>query len=178
MCVSGWELAHTHTQTYTRLDTHIGGGGMKSVRLRQLAGVGDDHLLVGLARLAAPGLDLLDHVHSLDDGSEHHVAIVQPRRLHGRDEELRSVGVGTGVRHRQSAGLQVLEGEVLVLELGAVDRLAAGAVVVGEVTALAHEVRDDTVEGGRLVAESLLAGAQRTEVLGGLRHNVAAQLKI
>ena len=59
----------------------------------------------------------------------------------------------------------MLELEVLVGELGAVDGLAAGAVVVGEVAALAHEVGDDAVEGGALEAEALLAGAERAEVL-------------
>jgi hypothetical protein len=43
-------------------------------------------------------------------------------------------------------GAGVLQGEVLVGELGAVDGLAASAVVVGEVTALAHEVLDDTAK--------------------------------
>lgn len=41
----------------------------------------------------------------------------------------------------------VLQGEVLVLELVSVDGLSAGAIVVGEVTTLAHEVGNDTVEG-------------------------------
>lgn len=64
----------------------------------------------------------------------------------------------------------------LILELLAIDRLSAGAVVVGEVTALAHEVRDDPVEDGVLVAEALLTSAQGAEVLGRLRHNVIAEL--
>lgn len=42
---------------------------------------------------------------------------------------------------------------------------------------LAHEVGDDAVEGGSLVAVSLLAGAQGAEVLGGLGDDVAPQLK-
>ena len=42
---------------------------------------------------------------------------------------------------------------------------------------LAHEVRDDAVEGGALVAVALLPGAQRAEVLAGLGHHVASQLK-
>ena len=70
----------------------------------------------------------------------------------------------------------MLQGEVLVLELVAVDGLAAGAVTRGEVAALAHEVGDDPVEGGALEAEALLPGAQRAEVLGGLGHHVGAQL--
>ena len=66
----------------------------------------------------------------------------------------------------------VLEGEVLVGELLAVDGLAAGAVAAGEVATLAHELRDDAVEGGALeverlarLAHALLAGAEGAEVL-------------
>lgn len=102
--------------------------------------------------------------------------VVQPGSLYGANKELRAVGVGARIGHRQDAGAGVLQLEVLVGELVAVDGLAAGAVVVGEVAALAHEVGDDAVENGALVAESLLAGAQGAEVLGGLRHNVGAQL--
>ena len=42
---------------------------------------------------------------------------------------------------------------------------------------LAHKVGDDAVEGGALVAVALLPGAQRAEVLAGLGHHVASQLK-
>ena len=74
--------------------------------------------------------------------------------------------------------------EVLIRELLAVDGLAAGAVAAGEVTRLAHEVRDDAVEDAVLVAEglarpadALLAGAQRAEVLARLRGDVDAELE-
>ena len=70
--------------------------------------------------------------------------------------------------------------EVLVLELGAVDGLAAGAVAVGEVAALEHELRDHAVERAALVREllarlahALLAGAKRTEVLDSLGNCLA-----
>ena len=72
--------------------------------------------------------------------------------------------------------------EVLVRELLAVDGLAAGAVAAGEVSALAHEVGDDSVEDAVLVveglarlADALLAGAQRAEVLHGLGHGGAVE---
>jgi hypothetical protein len=58
--------------------------------------------------------------------------------------------------------------QVLVLELVAVDRLATGTVVVGEVTTLAHELGDDAVEARALEAEALLPGAKGAEVLAGL----------
>ncbi|TNN39377.1 hypothetical protein EYF80_050453 [Liparis tanakae] len=37
--------------------------------------------------------------HAIQDFAEDHVFPIQPRRLGSQDEELRSVGVGTGVRH-------------------------------------------------------------------------------
>jgi len=72
----------------------------------------------------------------------------------------------------------VLQCEVLVLELVSIDGLSASAIVVGEVTTLAHEVGNDTVEGGGLEAVALLAGAQGAEVLGGPGHDIRAQLKM
>lgn len=53
---------------------------------------------------------------------------------------------------------------------------ALAYVVVGEVTTLAHEAGDDTVEGGALEAESLLASAESTEVLRGLGNYILAKL--
>ena len=61
---------------------------------------------------------------------------VEPRSLLGGDEELRAVGVLSGVGHGQPAGTKVLQLEVLVGELGSVDGLAPSAVVVGEIAAL------------------------------------------
>jgi len=84
------------------------------------------------------------------------------------DEELRAVGVGSSVGHGQQSRLGVAELEVFVLELFAVDGLAAGAwgggrgeigqcvalfdsivgdgqfltVTAGEVTTLEHELGD------------------------------------
>lgn len=136
-----------------------------------------DDLFHCLARLGAERFQLLHHIHALDDRAEDDVSVVQPRRLHGRDEELRAVRVGPRIRHRHYAWSRVLQGEVLVGELHPVDRLAASAVVVGEVTALAHEVGDDAVESGALVPKALLACAQRAEVLACLRRNVASQLE-
>ena len=59
----------------------------------------------------------------------------------------------------------MLQVEVLIFKLGAIDALAASAILVGEVTALAHEIRDDTMEYGALEAISFLASTQSTEVL-------------
>lgn len=68
-----------------------------------------------------------------------------------------------------------MEQLLLTLELLAVDGLSTGTVAAGEVAALKHEVGDDTVEGGALVAETLLPGGELTEVTGGLGDDVVEE---
>ena len=102
---------------------------------------------------------------------------VEPAGLGGAEEELGAVGVGASVGHGEDSGPGVLQLEVLILELVAVDGLAPGAVVVGEVSALAHEVGDHAVEGGVSEAEALLAGTEGAEVLGGAGNHITAELE-
>jgi len=123
------------------------------------------------------GLNLLDDLLTFSDLAEDDVLAIQPWTWNGGDEELGSVGVWTSVGHGQEVWLGVLELEVLVLELFAVDGLSTGAVVVGKVTTLQHELRDDTVEDGVPVAKALLASAESSEVFGGLWDNVVFELK-
>lgn len=59
----------------------------------------------------------------------------------------------------------MFEDKVFIIELPAVDRLAAGAIVVGEVASLAHKLRNDAVEAAALVAKAFLVCAQAPEVL-------------
>jgi len=141
-----------------------------------LAAVSHHNLLAGLSRLRAKTLDLLDDIHPLHHLAEHHVLPIQPLSLGGADKELGSVGVGPSIGHGENSWPSVLQAEVLVLELVAVDGLASSAVPGSEVSSLAHEVGDDAVEAGALVAVALLSGAQGTEVLAGLGHHVIPQL--
>lgn len=71
----------------------------------------------------------------------------------------------------------MLQSEVLVFELVSIDGFSAGTVVVGEVTALTHEVRNDAMECRALVSIALFAGAQSTEVLACLWNDVSAKLE-
>ena len=68
---------------------------------------------------------------------------------------------------------------VLVVELGPVDGKTAGAVAVGRVTTLHHEVFDDSVEDTALVVElsSLLSSTESSEVLSGLGDMLWEQLE-
>lgn len=49
---------------------------------------------------------------------------------------------GSSTYHRQQARASVLDGEVLVLEVGAVDGEGAGTIVTQEVATLDHELGD------------------------------------
>jgi len=138
----------------------------------ELAGLVDRNLFARFAALGAVGLNLLDDIHALDHRSEDHVLAVEPRGLHCGQEELRPIGVGTCVGHRENAGSGVLQSEVLVGKLGAIDGLASRAVMIGEVAALTHEVRDHPMEGRPLEAEPLLSRTQRPEVLSRLRGHI------
>jgi hypothetical protein len=48
-------------------------------------------------------------------------------------------------------------------------------IATGEVAALQHELGDDAVELAALVAKALFAGAERAEVLGGLRDDIVVE---
>ena len=91
------------------------------------SGVADGGCLLGLSVSAADLVELIDDFLSIDDFSEYDVLAVEPGAGYEGDEELGSVGVGSGVGHGQPALAVVLQGEVLVGELVAVDGLAAGA---------------------------------------------------
>jgi len=63
------------------------------------------------------------------------------------------------------------------LEFLAVDGLATGAVMPGEVTALEHELGDHTVERGTLIAKPVLAGRELAEVFCGFGDDAVIQLE-
>merc|ERR1719495_968360 len=142
------------------------------------AAVADAAVRRGLPGLRAVALELLHHVQALGHLSEHDVLAVEPLGLHRANEELRPVGVGPGVHHTQDPGAGVLVHEVLVRELLAVDGLAPGPIAHGEIAALDHEIWNNPVEHAALVAEALLPGAERAEVLAGLGHVVSVQLEL
>jgi hypothetical protein len=76
-----------------------------------------------------------DNVHAFSDLTKHNVLAIEPRGLGRAQEELASVGIGTGVGHTQDSSTSVLQLEVLIRELVSVDRFSTSTVVVGEVTA-------------------------------------------
>src|SRR3954451_13389494 len=127
-----------------------------------------------LARAVVPvgvrPLDLVDHVHPVDDLAENRVLAVEPRRgVGGHDEELAAVRVRAGVRHRQRAA-----DDLVLVEL-VLERVAgAAAARACRVAALDHEVLDHPVKDDAVVE---LVACQLLEVLDGLRSLFVEQLE-
>jgi len=105
------------------------------------------------------------------------VLAIEPGSFHSGDKELGSVRVRASVGHGQQASFFVPELKVLVTEFLAVDGLATGAIVSGEITALKHELRDHTVETGACIAEAILASRELSEVSCGFGDFVVKQLE-
>ncbi len=89
--------------------------------------------------------DLLEDVHPADDLAEDYVTAVQPCRGVFGDEELAVACVGPGIGERQHADALEAQGWVeRVSQIG--QRAVAGAIAVGGVAGLDHEVVDHAVD--------------------------------
>lgn len=127
--------------------------------------------------MRAQSLNLLDKFHALNHIAENDMSSIKPRGLDSGDKELGTIGVGACIGHREDSGSSVLQNEVFVGEFLTIDGLATSAIVVREVSALEHEIGDYAVECGALVAEALLARAQRTKVFARLWSDICSQLQ-
>jgi len=137
-------------------------------------------LVLNLTRARASRLKLLHDLQGcrVSNFAEDDVLAIEPGGDDGGDEELGAVGIGTCVGHGQQSRFGVSSLKVLIRELLAVDRLAAGAIATSEVTALQHELRNDAMEGRALVAEALLASAESAEVLGSLGDYIVVEVEV
>jgi len=143
-----------------------------------LATIGDHHFALGLATSGPTRLDLFHQIHARGDFAENDVLAVQPGSHDRADEELRTVRVRASIGHGEDARLGVLQGEVLVGKLLAVNGFTTGAIAAREVATLDHEVRDDSVELAALKTESLFARAEGAEVLGRLGDDIGEEREL
>ncbi|EJK48545.1 hypothetical protein THAOC_32645 [Thalassiosira oceanica] len=115
--------------------------------------------------LTSDGLDGLHDVHALDNASENAVLAVKPCRLRGAQKELGTIGVRPSIGHGPEGSW--MDFPPVPVEFANVKQTLASnqsivmifklTVVVGEVTSLAHEARNDSMERRALESESLLS---------------------
>lgn len=135
------------------------------LELLELAAVNDNHVDFGVSVFGALLFHRLQYFDAFHHLPKNHMLTVQPARkstqkhwsLHFRrkvchfwrvgvghspagvicaEEELRAVGVGSGVGHGKRPGAGVLQFEVLIIEGLTIDGLPSRPVVVGKVAAL------------------------------------------
>lgn len=70
----------------------------------------------------------------------------------------------------------MLQVEVLICEFVAVDRFSTSAIVIGEITTLAHEIWNHAMECWAFVAKTFLTGAEGTEVFASTRYLITTEL--
>ena len=125
--------------------------------------------------MASVAFNFLDNFHTLGDVAKDAVLAIQPVGFDGAQEKLAAVGIRARVCHRENSRAGVLELEVFVGKLLAVNGFPTSSVLAGKVATLAHKLGDDTVEWGSFVAEALFTGTQGPEVFRGLWDHVGAK---
>jgi len=71
----------------------------------------------------------------------------------------------------------VLQCKVLIFKFVSVDGFSSSAIMVGEVTTLAHEVGNDTMEYASFIPKTFFTSAQSTEVFSCFWYYITTELK-
>lgn len=132
---------------------------------------------VEIQPLARRHTHLSNNIHPFDDLPKHNMLSVEITGFGSGDKELAAVSIGPSIRHGKYTRLAVSKPEVLVFESGAIDGFTASAVMISEITTLAHEIRYDPVEAASLVTKAFLSGTESAEILHRLGNNVSPQLE-
>lgn len=72
----------------------------------------------------------------------------------------------------------MLQCEVLIFKLVSVDGFSSSAIMIGEISTLAHEVGDDTVENASFIPKTFFACTQGTEIFSCFWYNITAKLSM
>ena len=111
--------------------------------------------------------DIVHKLHPLDHLPKDDVFPVQMGGGLGEDEELGTVGMGSGIGHTEQTGFGMGQGESFVFKRGpfsTVHRIGPGSVLVHNVSPLYHKVFHHTVERNVHV---FLVGTQLREIVCG-----------
>lgn len=75
--------------------------------------------------------------------------------------------MNTQPRNKSLTWSSMFKDEVLIIKLASINGLAPSAVVIGEISALTHKLRDDSVEAAALESKAFLMCTQTTKVFYG-----------
>ena len=103
----------------------------------------------------------------LNHFSENYVLSIQPRTLHKSDEELRTIGMGSCIGHREEVRLIVSVLKTLIFKLAPVYGPTSTPILVSEVTSLGNVVLNDAMERGSFVPKTFFTCAESPEVFRG-----------
>ena len=102
---------------------------------------------------------------------------IQPRCFGKTNKKLGPIGVASGVGHWQDSRSSVPQLKILIIKRPIpVNGFAPSSVMLGEITALAHEVRNDTVKDWAFESEPLFTRTKGTEIFSGPGDNISPQL--
>jgi len=88
---------------------------------RNFARIDDFNFFARFTTLGPNSLAFLNDLVALDNLPEDDMFAIQPGGLRSAQEELRAVGIGAGIGHRQNTLPSVLEDEVLIGKLLTID---------------------------------------------------------
>ena len=125
--------------------------------------VSNGDLLAGLA-IPEPKAHGFHNILALFHLAKDHTLAIQPLSLGSADENLGTVCVGASICRGQDARTHMLQDEILVMKFLPIDGLATSAIMVCEVTTLAHKSQNYSVKAGTFVTKSFLPSAQSVKV--------------
>ena len=147
--------------------------------------VSDLHFYSRPALFTANLLNCTKYVVAANDFPEHHMFSVEPRSSSMQTEELARICGRAAVSHRQYARPRVLEREILVGKLVAIDRLSTCSISSSDVSTLSHKLSDNTMERrsfimkrfSSLLAYALFSCAQSSEIFSSFWNIILIQLE-
>ena len=148
----------------------------RKTALSENSTVSDHSPLAWTSLRSANAFHLPNYIKAFDDFPKNNMLTVKPGCVSGANEKLRTVGVWTGVGHRERSQSTVIDFKVFIVEFCPIDRLPASSIAFSKVSSLTHEAGDDPVECGILESITLLLRyAQLHEVFYCDRHFLTVQ---
>nr|KAF6422864.1 hypothetical protein HJG63_008653 [Rousettus aegyptiacus] len=101
-------------------------------------------------------LHALYNIHAFFYPAKDHVLAIQPLSFGNANEKLGTFCVGSGTCHGQDTRTCMFQDEILIIKFLPVDGLAIHAIMMCEVTTLAHKSQNNSIKTGTFIPKSFL----------------------